>query len=50
MRSLNKNEFIEKVEIRPENILEGFNNYNNAIITTDKVGNEQIEKDFINFF
>ena len=30
MRSLNKNEFIEKVEIRPENILEGFNNYNNA--------------------
>ena len=41
---------MQRVEIRPENILEGFNNYNNAIITTDKIYNEEIEKDFIEFF
>lgn len=51
MRSFDVNEFMEKVEVRPDNILEGFNNYNNAIITTDKiVSNEEIEKDFIGFF
>lgn len=50
MKSINKNEFMQRVEIRPENILEGFNNYNNAIITTDKIYNEEIEKDFIEFF
>lgn len=50
MKSFNRNEFMKRVEIRPENILEGFNNYNNAIITTDKVYNEEVEKDFIEFF
>lgn len=50
MRSFDKNAFINKVEVRPNNILEGFNNYNNAIITTELItNNEEAEKYFIRF-
>lgn len=50
MKSFSRDEFIKRVKVRPKNILEGFNNYNNAIITTDRVGNEQVEENFIKFF
>ncbi len=50
MRSFDKNAFMNKVEVRPNNILEGFNNYNNAIITTECItNNEESEECFIRF-
>lgn len=50
MRSFDKNIFMNKVEVRPNNILEGFNNYNNAIITTElSINNKEVEDRFIRF-
>lgn len=51
MRSFDRNTFINSVEIRPNNILEGFDNYSNAIITTEFItNNEEAENCFIEFF
>lgn len=50
MRSFDKNIFMNKVEVRPNNILEGFNNYNNAIITKELItNNKESEECFIRF-
>ncbi|MDQ0150367.1 hypothetical protein ACFO6R_11225 [Eubacterium multiforme] len=50
MKSLSKSSFMNMVNIRPKNIMEGFNSYNNAIITyEDSINSESIENNFIEF-
>ncbi|MBP1890559.1 hypothetical protein J2Z53_002164 [Clostridium moniliforme] len=50
MRSLSKGSFINMVNIRPKSIMEGFNNYSNAIITYKNISEaEYIENNFIKF-
>ena len=50
MKSLSKSSFINMVNIKPKSIMEGFNNYSNAIITyKDIINTEFIEDSFIKF-
>ena len=50
MKSLSKSSFMNMVKIRPENIMEGFNYYSNAIITyKESINSESVENNFIKF-